>query len=479
MKKTLSVFLALLMLAGCFAVPSFAADADWKYYLENDADAGKGIIMQPGADGTEKNFSWYAPEDAKDACVDVSLKSDMSGAVCYKGRTVTTYQGDKAAKVTVTGLEAGTTYYYTCNAGGESSEVYSFTTASADVFSALYVTDIHIDEQEENPDVIVDTSKRFNDVVRQAKRKAGISYILSAGDQATNGRRTEYTALTATKEIKSTAFATTIGNHDRKSVDYKFFKNVPNEHMGHVNDYQGGDYWFVQGNALFVFIDSNSGSGVDHRDTVKEAVEAHPEAKWRIAVMHHDLYSGAIDSREDELKFMRILYSPIFDEFNIDLVLLGHNHYYSVSNVLYNGKITKEFGRGDTVTNAPGTVYMVSNSLNRPKDGAPTYNGNVAFGLDKKTDRVLYNILTFYPDEIRVKTYDYEENALFASFTLKKTDDFSAQKINSFRKLVQQITSWIGTVYAFFNNMSVYTRLTEKGYDVNFFKVLTNTKPVR
>lgn len=468
MKKSLSVFLALLMLMSCFSVGTFAAGAD----------AEKGIILQPGEDGTQKNFSWYAPAGTTDAAVNVSLTPDMANAVSFPGRTLTTYQGDCSAKATVTGLEAGTTYYYTCEAGGIESDVYSFTTSAADRFSAVYVTDIHISDDGEGTTTLADGAKRFNDVLAQAKTKSDISYILSAGDQASSGLRSEYTALTSGDEVKSLSFATTLGNHDRKGVDYKYFNNIPNEHFGKINDYQSGDYWFVQNNALFIFIDSNCGSGTDHRDTIKEAVKKCPDAKWRIAVMHHDLYSGAIESREDEAKIMRILYSPIFDEFNIDLVLLGHNHLFSVSNVIYNGKVVSTFDNGDTVVNPEGTVYMVSNSLTRPKDHIPTYSDKVAFGLDENTARVLYNILDFSADELKVTTYDFDENDVFASFTVRKTDDFAAPKINLFRKFFGLFCSAIGTIYAFFNNMSVYSRLTEKGFDVDFFRVLTNNRNI-
>ena len=481
MKKTISILLSLLMLMSCFAVPSFAADESILPLREKITDTDKGIIMQPGTDGTQKNFSWYAPAEAQEACVDVSLSPDMTDAVCFKGKTIDTYQGDKSAKVTVSGLETGTTYYYTCNAGDVSSDVYSFTTSSADSFSAMYVTDIHVSEDENDPEELVRTSKRFEDVITQAKTKSDISYILSAGDQASSGLRSEYVGLTSSNAVKSLAFATTLGNHDRKGVDYKYFNNIPNERVGLVNDYQSGDYWFVQNNALFIFINSNNGSGTDHRAVIKEAVEKNPDAKWRVAVMHHDLYSGAIDSRESETRFMRILFSPIFDEFNIDLVLLGHNHYYSVSKVLYNGKIEQEFNNGDTIENVKGTVYMVSNSLTRPKGEMPTYNDNVAFGLETKedTERVLYNIINFTADEINVTTYDFDENDVFASFSIKKTDDYKAPKISFFRKFAGFITSFLGTVFALFNNISVYNRLNEKGYDINFFENLRNTHLVK
>ena len=471
MKKSISVFLSLVLLFS-LAAPSFAMTrAEWDAYLAADPDAGRGLIMQPGADGSRKNFSWYVPAETAEVCVDVSASPDMADAVCCKGVAIPTYQGDKAAKVTVTGLEAGTTYYYTCNTDGEPGGTYTFTTPAADRFSALYVTDIHITDGD---DALRDTSLKWNEVLTQAQSKAAISYILSAGDQASSGLRSEYTALTAGQAVKSAAFALTFGNHDRKGVDFRYFKNLPNERYGIVGDYQAGDYWFTQNDALFIFIDSNSGSGTDHRAAVRAAVNANPNARWRVAVMHHDLYSGSIESREDEAKLMRTLYAPLFDEYHVDLALTGHNHYYSVSHVLYNGKVTRELQNGDTVVNAPGTVYMVSTSLTRPREAVPQFSDRVAFGLTDDMSRTLYNVLDFSRDEIAVKTYDFGTGELFASFTLRKDGDYSPKTVSILRKLVSYLTDAIGTIYAFFNNISVYGKLKDNGYDVGFFDAVNN-----
>ena len=63
MKKMLCVFLAVVFVFS-LCVPSFAMTrTEWDAYLAGCADAGRGIIMQPGADGTRKNFSWYVPAD--------------------------------------------------------------------------------------------------------------------------------------------------------------------------------------------------------------------------------------------------------------------------------------------------------------------------------------------------------------------------------------------------------------------------------
>ena len=474
MKKTLSLFLAALMLLLSLSVPSFAfTQEEWDAYLAAEPDADDGIIMQPGADGTQKNFSWYAPAKTQRVRVLVAASPDLAGARAYDGKTVDTYQGDKAAKVTVTDLQPGATYYYACETDGVKSAVYSFSTPAADSFSALYVTDIHVSETED-PAELSRTSLKFNEVLTQAQTKADLSYILSAGDQASSGLRSEYVAMTAGQAEKSLTFALTMGNHDRKGVDYKYFKNLPNESSKFAADYQTGDYWFVQNDVLFLFLDSNSGSGADHRAAIKAAVRANPGARWRVAVMHHDLYSSAIPHRESETRLMRLLWAPLFDEFNIDLALLGHSHYYSVTNVLYNGKGTKAVENGGVITNAPGTVYMVSTSLTRPRGEAPAFGDRVAFGLTEDLTRTLYNIVDFTPNAITVSTYDYGTGELFATYTLEKTADYAPKTINLFRKIMGFLSAAVGTVYAWFNNFSVYTNLKEKGYDVDFMDAVNN-----
>ena len=169
MKKTLSLFLAALMLLLSLSVPSFAfTQEEWDAYLAAEPDADDGIIMQPGADGTQKNFSWYVPAQTQRVRVLVAASPDLAGARAYDGKTVDTYQGDKAAKVTVTDLQPGTTYYYACETDGVKSAVYSFSTPAADRFSALYVTDIHVSETED-PAELSRTALKFNEVLTQAQ----------------------------------------------------------------------------------------------------------------------------------------------------------------------------------------------------------------------------------------------------------------------------------------------------------------------
>ncbi len=466
MKKTISVLLAVLLMCTCL-VPAGASSV-WDAVWADSEEAARGIIMQPGADETQRNFSWYTAADVTTCSVLLDDEPTMTDAAVFNGTLIDSYQGDKVAKVTVSDLAPGETYYYTCVSGEQMSAVYSFETVEADSFSALYLSDIHISG--DSRDAVKETAYMFADLLADANARADINMILSAGDQASDGLRAEYEGLTFSPLSRSLSFATTIGNHDRKGVDYRYFTNLPNENEGVISSYQGGNYYFVKGDVLFLCLDSNNASGSDHYRFIKNAVNDNPDCKWRVAMMHHDLYGATIESRESENDLLRLLYSPIMDEFNIDLALLGHSHHYSVSDVVYNGKSVAAVENGGTIENAQGTVYMVSASVSRPRDeeGEIPYGDLIAIGMDKYTDR-LYNIIDFSSDAITVTTYEVGSDEVHANFTLTKTEDYEAPAFSFFRKLFAKLVNFIGSVYAVFNNIGVFSDLKEDGFDVPFF----------
>lgn len=188
-------------------------------------------------------------------------------------------------------------------------------------------------------------------------------------------------------------------------------------------------------------------------------------------MFHHDLYGGRIPRRESENALLRILWAPIADEFGIDLVLMGHSHYYTVSNVMYNNKTVAPVTNGGTVTDPEGTVYMVSGSLNRPRNDEDISLGENV-GIEYLTQDKIYNLIDFTEDSITVKSYAIESETCFSSFTIEKSSKDGGHS-DKMPPLYNFIVRFIGTVYAVFNNIGVYGDLkNDKGYNVKFFEVL-------
>ena len=260
--------------------------------------------------------------------------------------------------------------------------------------------------------------------------------------------------------------ATTIGNHDLKGAEYKTFSNLPNEYeKADVSSYIGDDYWFVKGDVLFLVVDSNNASGADHYKFVKKAVESNPDVKWKVMMAHHDLYSGRIPHRESENELLRLIWAPIVDEFGIDLVLLGHSHYYTVSNVLRNNKIVAPLE--SEMVDPNGTIYMVSCSINRPR-GDDEIGLNEEIGFDYLTEEPTYNILTCSEDSITVESYEVGDEEPFNSYTITKTtkDGGHENDTSFFLNLFNRLVRFIGKIVAFFGNIGRLYDLREDGFDV-------------
>ena len=469
-KRILSLLLAFVMLFTA-VMPSFAqtSESAWaEYWASEEAQAG--VIMFPGADDSSRNFNWYSDEESVPEIL-VSLNADMGDAKTFKGYATKTYSGNYANKVTVSGLEDGKTYYYQCISGDFASDIYSFETDNGSSFTAMYVTDIHVSYDDKNPEHLPETAYNFDLTINEAlATNDDISLILSAGDQASEGLQCEYIGLSASPSVKSIPVATTIGNHDRKGVEYKTFSNMPNQQDMMISSYVGSNYYFVKNNVLFLVMDSNNSSATDHRKFVKQAVKDNPEVNWKVMMFHHDLHGGRIPHRESENELLRLLWAPIADEFGIDLVLMGHSHYYTVSNVLYNNKTVSELANGATVTDPEGTVYMVSGSLNRPRDDEDISLGENV-GIEYLTMDKIYNLIDFTETTITVKSYAIESDTCFASYTIEKTDKDGghSDKMPAFYNF---FIRFIGMIVAIFNNIGVYGDLTEDGYNVNFFELI-------
>ena len=446
----------------------------WNTYWENSTqEIEAAIMMTPGSNETERYVSWYSDADSG-----YVLLSDASGQKIneFTAAAKATPQGDYRLSAVIAGLEAGKTYTYYCKSGEFTSDIYTFTTASDNSFTALFVTDIHISGDTLDNEGLVENSYNLNTTINTAVEKSQsqgktVDLLLSAGDQGSDGLRTEYSGLCATPYLKAIPTATTVGNHDRKSVDYRYFTHQPNTADMLLKSYVGTDYWFVKGNVLFLIIDSNNISMGDHRRFVKQAVEANEDVKWRVAMFHHDLYSGRKPNRESENKWLRLMWAPIADEFGFDLCLLGHSHYYTISNVLYNNENVSSTADGCTVTDAQGTIYMVSGSINRPRDdediGLSDKIGHAYLTIEK-----IYNLIDFSEHSIVINSYTVESNEKIGNITIEKTNNEGGHVYKTPSKLYYPVVEVISFIAGFFNNIGRYYDNTQLGFNIPLFEGL-------
>ncbi len=406
-----------------FSAGAAVSAEEWGEYFEEYSKGYGNVLMNPGSDDSERNFSWYSEKGSKDCKVLVSENDDMTNPKEFSGKTVKTPEGDCVNKVTVSGLEDGKTYYYKCVCSTAESDVASFNTISGNEFTAMYVTDIHVTYNEDNYEKPLEAEAyNVHKLLECAVDKKELDLVISAGDQASYGLRTEYLSVISSPLWSSVPFALCAGNHDRKGFDYKYFNNNPNKYTKGVTSYIAEDYWYVKGDVLFLVFDSNCFSAITHRKFVENAVKQNPDVKWKVASFHHDMYGIMSDSRmEYSLETLRPIFGEICDEFGIDLVLTGHTHHYSISNAVFNSKTTDSIVGKDSITDPRGTIYMVSGSINhaRLSGSDDIYDENI--GYQRVSTEIIYNLLDFSEDSITISSYTTDSDTPFNTFTINKT----------------------------------------------------------
>ena len=367
--------------------------AEWQAWVsewESVANDYTQVSLTPGTDETQLNFAWYSQtQDGQAATPVVHFGTDRNNLTAFTGTTMpvdTSLTGGVAYDsnhVTVTGLQANTTYYYTVEKNGVETEVQEYRTGSFDSVKMLYVGDPQIGAskgQPQNGEALVADAGAANTAARNdafgwnrtleiaTQQNPDVNFIISAGDQVNKtgqAKEEEYAGYLSPDVLASLPVATTIGNHDSLNPDYTYHFNNPNA-TSYGETEAGGDYYYSYGDGLFIVLNTNNYNVAEHEQAITEAVASDPDAAWRIVTIHQDIYGTGLDHSDTDGMILRTQLTPIFDEYDIDVVLQGHDHTYSRSKLLYGDGQTH--GTYEFRLNAEGTDYDWDNAYNTQTD---------------------------------------------------------------------------------------------------------------
>ncbi|MFR6627171.1 MAG: metallophosphoesterase family protein, partial [Flavonifractor plautii] len=196
----------------------------------------------------------------------------------------------------------------------------------------------------------------------------GVNFIISAGDQVNKtgqAKEEEYAGYLSPAVLAGLPVATTIGNHDSLNPDYTYHFNNPNA-TENGETQAGGDYYYSYGAGLFIVLNTNNYNVAEHEKTIQEAIASAPDAAWRVVTIHQDIYGTGLDHSDTDGMILRTQLTPIFDKYDIDVVLQGHDHTYSRSKLLYGDGQTH--GTYEFRLNADGSDYDWDNAFNTQTD---------------------------------------------------------------------------------------------------------------
>ena len=371
----------------------------WNSTISKDREQ---ISLSPGSDNSSVNFAWYTKEASGVQKLKIAENKRLTNAKVYEAKqteAVTDKDGTAyvSNKVTATDLKVNTTYYYSYQKDGQWTAPEKYTTDNGSKFSFIFVGDPQIGSSNElkgqdtaefynaQSAAVANDAFNWNTTLNQAMEKTDnkASFVLSSGDQiqstkkkspkkAAWGSEIEYSGYLSPDVLKNLPVATTVGNHDADNANYTYHFNTANASELGSNKTVGGDYWFKHDNALFMMLNTQDTNVEEHRQFIEQTVAANKDCKWRIVTLHQDIYGSAEHSNEPEITNLRYQLAPIFEENKVDVVLTGHDHAYSRTQILKGGHKTTEYTDDDfdpmldkdmDAGENPDTVYTAKENI--------------------------------------------------------------------------------------------------------------------
>jgi predicted phosphodiesterase len=149
-------------------------------------------------------------------------------------------------------------------------------------------------------------------------------------------------------------------------------------------------------NIRIIVLNSN---GMFEKQTkyIEQQLKTSP-AKWNIVTCHHSVFSPAVGR---DFKYARKKWKPLFDQYNVDLVLNGHDHTYA------RGHVPKISTTNETEN--IGTIYVTSVSgpkqYDLDKKQIETYSKE-GYQLDKSAEQTqFFQVITVDKNKLTYVAY--------------------------------------------------------------------------
>lgn len=380
-----------------------------KPLLDSEGRYIRQIVAQDNS--TSRTIMWQSDSSEVDAVIEYRV--DGSENIQSIGATDKAFTDDGSTTYihegTLTGLTPSTKYEYRVGYGNDRrSDWYSLGTAGSSVYDVLIYPDSQSGDYSGWEQLVKDS----------AYRNPRTALYISMGDLVDNGEQ-DYQWRTWLNSIRplsaNVPLAPTLGNHEMYTLDWKmrepraylnYFDVPPNGNEtfnGRYYSYDFGDVHYVVLDTMLYESNHEDNHDTHHPDLYDIEVQwlrqdlAANTKKWTVVLMHRDPFQYAFDrpgaSRAAGFDEEGVLFMPIFDEFNVDLVLSAHLHSYR------NRGHVRNFER-----DASGPLYIltgIAGDARRPKWKEHPLDVYVAPDREKNN----YMTMTVTPNKLIVKAF--------------------------------------------------------------------------
>ncbi|MFJ8039243.1 purple acid phosphatase family protein [Kitasatospora sp. NPDC096147] len=397
-----------------------AAAAVGPTLLSSSAHAAPGDAVTPfgrhlafGNDPTQQmRVAWQVPAAVSNPVLRLGTSAnDLSQLVQADLRSLHSEYGTAApldqfyGHAALDGLAPGTTYYYAIGHDGleaASGPVNSFTTAPAGGAGSLKpFTFTAMGDQGASTQAALENAQILAQKPVFHLLAGDICYADSSGRGTLTDSYKPLVWDSYLQQIEPVAqsipWMVATGNHD---MEPWYSANGYGGHAKRLDLPTNGPsncpsvYSFTYGNLAVLSLDANDvsneipanrgysgGTQTTWLEQTLKGLRADPAIDFIVVFFHHCAY--AVTTSHASEGGVRTSWTPLFDKYNVDLVVNGHNHMYERTDPIRSGTPTRTVPVGGTVDPvADGTVYVVAGGggaslYSLPANGPESYAGNV------------------------------------------------------------------------------------------------------
>lgn len=335
---------------------------------------------------TSKTFTWMAnpATAAEPTLIKIAKKSDgESSFVEYTGETqllefdaVASSGVTKGSRVTVTGLEPGTTYVYQLGDGTNWTATREFTTTTN---TSKFSFSAYGDLQATGP---ADMAHWIAAAGTMESMEQKPFFSLNVGDIVDNDNNWSYHTQYSSLFDQRTGFANidmaaSYGNHEYMGTENAKIIKFLNGHQSltpsskyNIDAVGDGSYASVYGNMIVIGLDWESKGGgytVLQRQTeqvkwLDEVLTANADKTWKVITLHYEIPNTSFTPTS-----MATL-GPILDKHNVQIAFCGHGHTFRRVQVKNNVWTPATYTRTAIPVVGAGTMHWQLGGM-RPSDG--------------------------------------------------------------------------------------------------------------